>query len=94
MRDIEWSIASKRDIRREGKGPNLGALNVALPALLSVLANDAPVPEKYQDHKLTGKWEGCRECHVKPNLLLVYEKPDDDTLHLVRLGSHSELFGM
>jgi mRNA interferase YafQ len=94
MRNIEWSVASKRDIRREGKGPNRGILNATLPDVLSILANDSPMPEKYQDHKLTGTWEGCHECHIRPNLLLIYEKPDDKTLRLVRLGSHPELFGM
>jgi mRNA interferase YafQ len=93
MRNIEWNTAFKKDIRREGKGPNLATLNVVLPDLLDVLANDIGVPGKYKDHKLTGEWEGCRECHVRPDLLLIYEKPDEETLKLVRLGSHSELFG-
>jgi mRNA interferase YafQ len=93
MRNIEWSAASKKDIRRESKGQNLAALNVVLPAILGTLANDVLVPEKYWDHKLTGKWEGCRECHIRPDLLLIYEKPDDGMLRLVRLGSHAEIFG-
>jgi mRNA interferase YafQ len=42
---------------------------------------------------LSGDWAGCRECHVRPDLLLIYRKPDADTLRLARLGSHSELFG-
>lgn len=44
-------------------------------------------------HGLIGDWTGYRECHVKPDLLLIYRKPDADTLRLARLGSHSELFG-
>ena len=40
---------------------------------------------------LSGEWSGFRDCHVKPDLVLIYEKPGTDTLRLVRLGSHSEL---
>ena len=100
MRKIERSAAFKKDIRRESKGSNLAALNAILPNVLSMLANDVQTPANYRDHKLTGKWEGCRECHVKLNLLLIYMKIDRDNiegyngeLHLVRLGSHAELFG-
>ena len=46
-----------------------------------------------RDHALSGDWAGYRECHIKPDLLLIYRKPDADTLRLARLGSHSELFG-
>jgi mRNA interferase YafQ len=42
---------------------------------------------------LSGQWSGYRECHVKPDLLLIYRKPDPETLRLARLGSHSDLFG-
>ena len=42
---------------------------------------------------MTGDWSGYRDCHLKPDLVLIYGKPDADTLDLVRLGSHSELFG-
>jgi mRNA interferase YafQ len=41
---------------------------------------------------LSGNWAGYRECHLKPDLLLIYCKPDASTLRLARLGSHSELF--
>jgi mRNA interferase YafQ len=55
------------------------------------LLTDAPLSEQYRDHPLTGEWAGFRDCHVKPDLVLIYEKPDAATLRLVRLGSHSEL---
>lgn len=50
------------------------------------------LPEKNLDHGLSGEWNGYRECHIKPDLLLIYKKPDQFTLRLARLGSHSELF--
>ena len=64
-----------------------------LPDVLKLLLVDEPLPEKNRDHALSGDWAGYRECHVKPDLLLIYRKPDADTLRLARLGSHSELFG-
>jgi mRNA interferase YafQ len=94
MRVIKKSAAFKRDVKREMSGVNLAILSMALPSLLYALANDEPIPVRYRDHALTGIWNGYRECHVKPDLLLVYKKPDDETLKLARLGSHTEIFGM
>ncbi|HEZ7193136.1 type II toxin-antitoxin system YafQ family toxin [Kingella negevensis] len=56
------------------------------------LINNQPMPEKFKDHELKGNLNNFRECHVKPDLLLLYTS-DDDEVHLARLGSHSELFG-
>ena len=44
-----------------------------------------------RDHALTGNWRDYRDCHIKPDLVLIYQKPESDILRLVRLGSHSEL---
>jgi mRNA interferase YafQ len=63
-----------------------------MPVLVT-LANDRPLEPKHRDHDLSGDWSGYRECHVKPDLLLIYRKTDQDLLRLARLGSHSELFG-
>jgi len=62
-------------------------------AALALLLADEPLPEKCRDHALTGNWAGYRECHLKPDLMLIYCKRDANTLGLARLGSHSELFG-
>ncbi|MCE5359956.1 MAG: type II toxin-antitoxin system YafQ family toxin [Acidithiobacillus sp.] len=61
-------------------------------AILEALVADLPLDAKYRDHDLSGNWAGYRECHIKPDLLLIYRKCDSDTLRLARLGSHSELF--
>ena len=66
-------------------------LAAELDELVALLAADEPLDARYRDHALTGDWKDHRDCHVKPNLVLIYRKPDDDTLQLVRLGSHSEL---
>ena len=68
------------------------SIDVLLIDVLALLAADQPLPEKNRDHALSGEWKGYRDCHLKPDLLLVYAKPDAETLRLVRLGSHSELF--
>ncbi|WRC44833.1 type II toxin-antitoxin system YafQ family toxin [Helicobacter pylori] len=57
------------------------------------LAKEQPLAPKYKDHPLKGSLKDFRECHLKPDLLLVYQiKKQENTLFLVRLGSHSELF--
>jgi mRNA interferase YafQ len=60
--------------------------------LSTLLAEDRPLPPKNHGHALGGEWQDHRECHLKPDLLLIYRKPDAEVLQLVRLGSHSELF--
>ena len=91
MRAIERTTQFKRDFRREMRGRHRGTLQAELTALLQTLVIDTPLAGKYCDHALSGDWSGFRDCHVKPDLLLIYEKPDMDSLRLVRLGSHSEL---
>ena len=61
--------------------------------IIDRLANDETLEPKYRDHALKGKYIGFRECHIVPDLLLVYQKQDDVLiLYLLRIGSHSELF--
>ncbi|WP_120880375.1 type II toxin-antitoxin system YafQ family toxin [Helicobacter pylori] len=55
------------------------------------LRNQIPLDEKFKDHALVGEYKGCRECHIKPDVLLVH-RIQNNVLTLVRLGSHSELF--
>jgi mRNA interferase YafQ len=63
-----------------------------LTSVLSLLAEDKPLLERNRDHALAGEWRDFRECHLRPDLLLIYRKVETDVLQLVRLGSHSELF--
>ena len=86
MRTIERSTAFKRDFKKHGD------LDTSLIDVLYKLINDEALPEKYQDHSLSGDWSGYRECHIKPDLLLIYKKSDLNVLRLARLGYHSELF--
>ena len=68
-------------------------VDLLLTSAVAFLLIDKDLPTGNRDHALVGNWAGYRECHIKPDLLLIYRKPDMETLHLVRLGSHSELFG-
>jgi len=90
MREIEYTGKFKRDYKREKRtDPDLGDV---LQPVLELLAADAALPERLADHGLSGIWKGFRDCHIKPDLVLVYEKPEG-ILSLARLGSHSEVFG-
>jgi len=91
MRTIEQTGQFRRDYKREAKGPHRQTLERDFVAIITALVHDEPLAEKYHDHALTGDWKDHRDCHVKPDLILIYRKPDDSALQLVRLGSHSEL---
>jgi mRNA interferase YafQ len=91
MRTIEATKRFRRDYKREVRGRLGPRLDGFLTPVIDMLANDAPLPPRYRDHALTGEWDDHRDCHIRPDLLLIYRKPDAETLQLVRLGSHSEL---
>ena len=91
MRIIKQSGRFKRDLKRESKGQYRKILQSEFVAIVANLANDANLAPSLRDHALTGDWKDHRDCHIRPDLVLIYRKPDDDTLDLVRLGSHSEL---
>ncbi len=91
MRTIKQSGQFKRDLKRESKGPHRLTLQREFVAIVATLAADLPLEPRLRDHALAGEWRGHRDCHVKPDLMLIYRKPDDATLQLVRLGSHAEL---
>jgi mRNA interferase YafQ len=91
MRTIERTGQFKRDYKRESKGRHRATFDADLVVVLKLLANDLPLQARLCDHALSGEWKDFRDCHIKPDLVLIYRKPDPDTLQLVRLGSNSEL---
>ena len=91
MRTIEFTGQFKRDYKRESKGTHKKTLAGDLNNAFKLLAADKKLPEKYYDHPLVGNWKDHRDCHIKPDLVLIYRKPDETTLQLVRLGSHSQI---
>jgi mRNA interferase YafQ len=91
MRTIEWTGQFKRDYKREAKGKHRATLDIELFPVIGLLANDQALDSRYRDHGLVGNWKDHRDCHIKPDLILIYRVQDTDALQLVRLGSHSEL---
>jgi mRNA interferase YafQ len=91
MRTIERTSQFKKDYKRESKGQHRLTVESDLITVLKQLMADKPLATKYRDHPLSNNWADHRDCHIRPDLVLIYRLPDDDTLQLVRLGSHSEL---
>jgi len=56
-----------------------------------ILVNDEPLAARYYNHALTGDWRYYRDCHIRPDLVLIYRLIDDGRLVLARLGSHAQL---
>ncbi len=93
MRTIERAASFRRDYKREAKGLYRESLDEMLASILWALTNDQLLDARYKDHALIGNFAGYRECHLKPDFLLIYKKSDEHILRLARLGSHSVLFG-
>ena len=91
MRKIERTGQFKRDYKREAKGQHRAMLDILLVPVLAALANDEELEPRLRDHALAGDWRDHRDCHIRPDLVLIYRKPNEEILQLVRLGSHSEL---
>ena len=91
MRDVKYTARFQRDYRREKSGRHSRRLDTVLMEIVNLLAADRALPRRNFDHPLSGEWSDHRDCHIKPDLILIYRKPQADSLELVRLGSHSEL---
>lgn len=88
MREITLTSQFKRDYKKRSREKGLDEL---LEKTVDLLAEGKPLEARLRDHPLKGGYAGCRECHLKPDLLLIYVQTGDE-LRLTRLGSHSELF--
>jgi mRNA interferase YafQ len=73
MRTISRTAKFKKDYKREAKGQHHATLDADILAVISFLVVDAPLPERFHDHPLTGEYTNHRECHLKPDLLLIYK---------------------
>jgi len=88
--EVRFTNQFKKDIKLAKKqGKDIEKLF----EIIGILADGQPLEEKHRDHDLSGNYKGCRECHIEPDWLLIYEI-DNDVLILMlnRVGSHSELF--
>ncbi len=89
MRKIIESTQFKRDYKKIASSGRYS--RDELLTVIDLLAHDKLLPVKLRDHALVGEWKGFRECHIRPDWLLIYQKIDKE-LFLARTGSHSELF--
>ena len=71
MREIDWTTQFKRDYKREGKGQHRATLDDELFSVVDQLANDQLLELRHRDHALTGEWNEHRDCHIKPDLVLI-----------------------
>jgi mRNA interferase YafQ len=89
MLKLEYATQFKKDFKKVAKLPIPDVVEVGHVIKQLQLSN--ALPEKYVDHPLSGNWVGYRDCHIKPDLVLIY-KIGSNTLKSARVGSHSELF--
>ncbi|MDE6637879.1 MAG: type II toxin-antitoxin system YafQ family toxin [Muribaculaceae bacterium] len=90
MKKLVQSSQYKRDLKRIRNNPKKA---IALFEILKKLENEIPIPPENKAHMLSGDFAGCMECHIEGDFLLIWIDSHTDEIVLVRLGSHSELFG-
>ena len=90
MKEVRKTSQFKKDFKRFSKDLEKVKL---LYEIVDKLANGEEIPEEFNPHPLRGEWKDFMECHVQDDYLLIWYDKEDDVIKLVRLGSHSELFG-
>ena len=90
MKKLQPTTQYKKDYKRVKNNPKKLK---ALKEVLEMLMNEKQIPADYYPHMLQGEYKGCMECHIQGDFLLIWIDPNTDIIELVRLGTHSELFG-
>ncbi len=90
MKNLKPTSQYKKDYKRFRNNPSKIK---KLFEILELLRHEKPIPAENRTHPLTGNYSGHMECHIEGDFLLTWFDPNSDTISLVRLGSHSELFG-
>lgn len=90
MKKLKPSTQYKKDLKRIRNNPKKAA---ELLIVLRLLENEEEIPDEYNPHLLTGDYAGCMECHIQGDFLLIWIDQSVNEVDLIRLGSHSELFG-
>lgn len=90
MKKLKPSTQYKKDLKRIRNNPRKAK---ALLTVLHILENELEIPDSYKPHLLTGDYNGCMECHIQGDFLLIWIDQEANEIDLVRLGSHAELFG-
>ena len=88
--EVQYSNEFKKGLKKLKNDKN--SLNL-VRNIIKKLANNEILEAKYKDHKLVGEYAGFRECHIKPDLLLIYKKENKALILVcIAIGSHSDLF--
>ena len=87
LKAVQGAQFRKDAKRAEKRGKDMSKLR----ALVLLMLEQQPLPSRYRDHALKGEWTGLRDVHIEPDWLLIYYVDGDD-LHLVRTGTHADLF--
>ena len=90
MKELKPTSQYKKDYKRFRNNPKKLE---KLFDILELLRQEKPIPEENRPHPLTGDYAGHMECHIEGDFLLIWFDPHSEVISLVRLGSHSELFG-
>ncbi len=90
MKNLRFSSQFKKDAKRFRNQPKKME---KVATILQMLRDEMPIPERYNPHMLTGNYKGCMECHVEGDFLLIWVDEAENQIGVLRLGSHSELFG-
>lgn len=89
MKELRYTGQFKKDLKRFLNQPKKLK---ALHTVLDMLKNEIPLPKEYKEHALQGNYTGCFECHIESDFLLIWYDESNQTIALLRIGSHSELF--
>jgi len=90
MKILRFSSQFKKDAKRFRNQPQKME---KVAEVLRMLRDDIPIPQEYSPHMLKGDYKGCMECHIEGDFLLIWIDETETQIGVLRLGSHSELFG-
>ena len=90
MKEIHFSTKAKKDLKRYRSDLNKMK---ALYEVMNLLKNDSILPDRYKAHMLSGNYKDCMECHVGNDFLLIWFDIEQKIIDILRIGTHSELFG-
>lgn len=91
MKEIKAAKSFKKDLKRYANQPK--KLRELYYFVDEYLRTGKQIPQKYHAHMLIGDYAGYMECHIEGDYLLIWYDEASDVVKLIRLGSHSELFG-
>jgi len=92
MLTIKYTVSFEKDYKREKRSGHFSKkIEKDFLDIVESLCEEKSLPKRCVDHPLIGKWKDHRDCHIRPDLVLIYRKLKKDTLELVRIGSHNQL---